>query len=842
MLRISTLAALTLSVTSLFASAEDPKPAAVKPNLHVLVVDRSYSIYQNKLVEPVIQAVNNYVSPLPVTDELWVTFFSDGRTPSEKFKPLDLKGKSRFNDFFVKNFKPDGQTHLYDTVDDVIAKVNKVKHLYDEIRVMILSDGADNISPGKKSWAEVQVGAGLLKQDHEKSFLCWYTLGFKPEFLPDERFIQTERVPDASRGFRLEPAPVAAFEVFPAKALPNEKVVFVVVGGAGKVEEALWDFGDGSKGTGSRVSHAYAAEGVYSPVLIVKGPGGSATNRVQNAVEIKAKVPLTAAFSASATSAVVGQAVQFFDRSEGGPTTYEWKINGTSTSTEKDPMFRFSQIGEATIQLEIKRDNDVARHQKIVAVRPPPPSALFTVQPYPEISPDQEVSFAVETPEADVQYDWSVDGVSLGAGASMRWKPTAAGMKTVTLSAKGAGGATDHQKSIYVREATAPRADFEIRPGLNVLLGTTVECVPTDDRPDIVRTWSCGDATSTTSTFSFRLDTPGVNTILHRAVLAGKTSEVSKAVFAIPPDRPVADFTSSAGWQVKQGQKILLTAVATHPSWTHTWTIPGLDMPLTGAKVEWTPAAPGTVEVKQVVKGPGGEDLKVQAFSVGENLTATFTASRTMGIAPLNVSFEATIEGEAQQILFDFGDGATAPGKEVKHSYEKPGEYTPKLLVVGKAGGTVTVALTPEEGQKVDASGAAVIIATTGNKYAWLAWPLGALLIGLLLYKLVFSGGMSLRGSLTWSYQGKSSTKPVRLSGDNFALTRLAIPGWKPAADYVVTVRKIEKDAPGPVTPGKPRRKITLPGTVVLRNGTQMAVLEPNKPILIENVTITLKP
>ena len=137
MLRFSTLVALTLSVGSLFASAQDAQPATDKPNLHVLVVDRSESMKDNHLVEPVVRAVNNYVSPLPVSDELWVIFFSDGSTPSDKFKPLDLKGKSRFNDFFVKNFKPDGRTHLYETVNDVIANVNKVKHLYNEIRVMI---------------------------------------------------------------------------------------------------------------------------------------------------------------------------------------------------------------------------------------------------------------------------------------------------------------------------------------------------------------------------------------------------------------------------------------------------------------------------------------------------------------------------------------------------------------------------------------------------------------------------------------------------------------------------------------------------------------------------------
>ena len=76
----------------------------------------------------------------------------------------------------------------------------------------------------------------------------------------------------------------------------------------------------------------------------------------------------------------------------------------------------------------------------------------------------------------------------------------------------------------------------------------------------------------------------------------------------------------------------------------------------------------------------------------GENQrpTASFTADPAQGQAPLEVSFDASAsedpDGSIASYEWDFGDGETATGETVTHTYQDPGTYTATLTATDDEG------------------------------------------------------------------------------------------------------------------------------------------------------------
>nr|WOJ45599.1 GH6 family Cel6A cellobiohydrolase type II [uncultured Vibrio sp.] len=84
---------------------------------------------------------------------------------------------------------------------------------------------------------------------------------------------------------------------------------------------------------------------------------------------------------------------------------------------------------------------------------------------------------------------------------------------------------------------------------------------------------------------------------------------------------------------------------------------------------------------------------------------AVADATPVSGIAPLEVSFSGTRssdeDGDALTYIWDFGDGETATGKDVLHTYTEPGQYTAKLTVDDGTGvdtATAVISVTTESG------------------------------------------------------------------------------------------------------------------------------------------------
>jgi len=99
-------------------------------------------------------------------------------------------------------------------------------------------------------------------------------------------------------------------------------------------------------------------------------------------------------------------------------------------------------------------------------------------------------------------------------------------------------------------------------------------------------------------------------------------------------------------------------------------------------------AAAGSYSVSLTVSGPGGDDTLVRSGYItvsGAAISADFTATPTIGVAPLAVRFTNTSSG-ATSYEWDFGDGFVSPATSPTHTFTAGGVYTVSLTARGAGG------------------------------------------------------------------------------------------------------------------------------------------------------------
>src|SRR6185436_6204971 len=91
-------------------------------DLYFLLIDQSHSIQEKRLLAPIRREVSNFVHSVAAQapqSEVRVKFFSDAAAPQKVWNDIgpELRG---FLAEFNKDFSPNGQTRLFDTVAEVL--------------------------------------------------------------------------------------------------------------------------------------------------------------------------------------------------------------------------------------------------------------------------------------------------------------------------------------------------------------------------------------------------------------------------------------------------------------------------------------------------------------------------------------------------------------------------------------------------------------------------------------------------------------------------------------------------------------------------------------------------
>ena len=147
----------------------------------------------------------------------------------------------------------------------------------------------------------------------------------------------------------------------------------------------VWDFGDGSTGTGAKPDHVYRATGVYDVTLTASNP--SLTNsRTKNQYITVLSIP-KADFVADKTKGGSPMTVTFTDKSLNTPTAWAWNFGDGSTSTEQNPMHTYTTLGTYTVTLTAsnKDGQDIATKPNYI---------VTTLSPVAEFKADRQVGKA----------------------------------------------------------------------------------------------------------------------------------------------------------------------------------------------------------------------------------------------------------------------------------------------------------------------------------------------------------------------------------------------------------------------------------------------------------------
>jgi PKD repeat protein len=152
--------------------------------------------------------------------------------------------------------------------------------------------------------------------------------------------------------FSFSPPPLtAAFSGSPTNVCTGGQVTYTDQS-LGSPTTWSWTFPGGTPGTSSQQNPVvtYSTPGTYDVTLLVGD--GSTTNSLTKTAYITV-ADITANFTASATTVVVGNSVTFTDNTSCNPTSWSWSFPGgtPSSSTSQNPVVTYSTVGTYSVTL-----------------------------------------------------------------------------------------------------------------------------------------------------------------------------------------------------------------------------------------------------------------------------------------------------------------------------------------------------------------------------------------------------------------------------------------------------------------------------------------------------------
>lgn len=112
-----------------------------------------------------------------------------------------------------------------------------------------------------------------------------------------------------------------------------------------------WYFGDGTASTEENPTHAYSTIGNYSVTLVAANANGThSTQKIDYISVIQGDAP-EAGFTATKTTSIIYETIQFTDRSTNYPTSWWWDFGDGNTSDEQNPLHAYNIPGTYTVSL-----------------------------------------------------------------------------------------------------------------------------------------------------------------------------------------------------------------------------------------------------------------------------------------------------------------------------------------------------------------------------------------------------------------------------------------------------------------------------------------------------------
>jgi len=511
----------------------------------------------------------------------------------------------------------------------------------------------------------------------------------------------------SSQGLAIALVPMTAnFTLSTSPTEVNVPVSFsaTVTGGTPPYVSFSWNFGDGSVlGSGNTPTHGYTAAGTFSVTVTVMDSAGKTGTSSAQSVVVKAGLGVSTA-TAGPNPANTGQTVNFIVTTSGGivPVTCTWNFGDSASGTGCSTNHVYITAGNFTAMVTVKDSLGVAISESIVVkitVAPQCTVSLAFSPATPEATSPVTFTATATNCSAPVSFVWAYGDGSAGTGITSTHVYRTSGTFSITVTATDSSSppqnATSSRSITVVAALTVPSAMASPNPN-DAGVPSNFSASTNGGVGGVSCNWTFGDGASSTGCSATHVySNLGTFTVVVTAqdslgVTASKT--VSEVVNA----RPTVSFTITPTSAISS-QSVTFTATivgGTNP-FTFSWNF-GDNSSGNGNVVSHTYSVQGTYTVTLTVRDANAQTAaSTQTLSVAPSpLTASFAMTPSSGlIVGQLASFTASVSGGTSPYTFNwnFGDGTTASGNPVNHSFNMPGTYTVTVTVTDANAMTVTV-------------------------------------------------------------------------------------------------------------------------------------------------------
>ncbi len=239
----------------------------------------------------------------------------------------------------------------------------------------------------------------------------------------------------ATASLTFDATPIASFTIIPSTGCEPLKVLFQNTSSNGVT--AIWNFGDGTTGTGNSIQHNYMA-GIYDVLMITANASGCADSVTQLSAVTSLPGP-TANFymdpPAPGNMMYSNNLFNFINISSGA-TAYNWNFGDQTFDTSFNTTHSFEEMGEYYVILTAIADNgcrDTARSPMIIIEGEPKPWIPSAFTPNNDGANDFLMIYGVGISSLDFRvYDRIGEMVFQTKDYSIGWDGTFLGMKENT--------------------------------------------------------------------------------------------------------------------------------------------------------------------------------------------------------------------------------------------------------------------------------------------------------------------------------------------------------------------------------------------------------------------------
>jgi PKD repeat protein len=512
----------------------------------------------------------------------------------------------------------------------------------------------------------------------------------------------------------------AVIRVTPMLPEPGEEVTLdatATASASGEIVSYVWDFGDGTGGSGQTTGHRYEQAGEYTVTLTIQDDDGSQTE-VARTLSVRWPAPPIVDFSVLTISADppprAGNPVRFQDESsgEGGLLEWQWCLGDGTTADDEHVTHSYEQAGTYVVALSVTDERGATAQQtQPVTIASRRPVAHFSVKPEALTEGEPAVFDASASTDPDgsvVTYQWDFDG----DGSIDVETPEA--LTTHSISTSGRVSPTlyvvdDHgdqslQFQMTILVNARPTALFSVSSFAVMELEEIEFLDHSYDEDGTITTWQWdfadGELSVQTSPRHAFSDAGSylVNlTVLDDAGGAGTTS-AEVTVENLPP---IAEVEASAV-ALETGIPFTFdasTARDPSPSGTivrYEWDVDGdraFDLETTCSVITYVYEDDGSHDVRVRVTDDAGDSAVSKPVSViVTNRPAIVAQIRWQPTDPADgesVSFTALAsdpDGVIVTWAWDLGDGTTHVGQTSSHVFRDDDTYTVRLVVTDDDG------------------------------------------------------------------------------------------------------------------------------------------------------------